>query len=106
MSDPGVEPPLEGLAFLPPGQQQDAESQLAEHDGIDDDVVFVGAQPREHARIGGGSGRLAQDVRVDQVLHSVSVDSDVTGTKKPFAGQASNQSTTPSFARTVRRMRR
>ena len=41
--------------------------------------------------------RLAQDVRVNQIGHSVSVDSDSMGTKNPFSGHARSQLTTPSF---------
>jgi len=38
---------------------------------------------------------FAQHSGVNEVGHSVSVDSDSTGTKKPFSGHASNQSTSP-----------
>src|SRR5205823_1932881 len=82
------------------------ESQLAEDDGIDGDVLLVSAKPRHYARIGRWFRRLAQNVGVDQILHSVSVDSESMGTKKPFCGQASSQSMAPSFCGAARRTRR
>jgi len=61
---------------------------------------------RGATRIGRWFGRLAQNIRADQALHSVSVDSDSIGTKKSFCGQASSQSMAPSFGRGARRTRR
>src|ERR1039457_4703316 len=101
--DTVVEPPLEGRSLLALGQQQNAESHLAEDDGVDRDVLFVGAKPLDHPGIRCRLGRLAQDVGVDQVLHSASVESESTGTKNPFAGQASSQSRAPSLGRAARR---
>src|SRR5262249_20559153 len=104
--DARVEPPLE--AGTPPSvaQQENAEAQLAEDDRIYGDFTFVVAQPLDHFGIGKLLGRLAEDVGVDQVSHNVSVDSDSTGTKKPVSGQASSQSTTPSFGASERRLSR
>jgi hypothetical protein len=62
-------------------EQQDAEPQLSEDYRIDGELVSVGAQPGHDARIGCRAGRLAQHVSVDEILHSVSVDSDAIGTK-------------------------
>ena len=74
--------------------------------GIDGDLALVAPEPLDHPGIGRRLGRLAQDVGVDQISHSVSVDSDSTGTKKPFSGQARSQSTTPSFGGGERRLSR
>jgi hypothetical protein len=41
----------------------------------------MSAKPVEDARIRNWFGGLAEDVSVDEVLHSVSVDSDSMGTK-------------------------
>jgi hypothetical protein len=41
----------------------------------------VAPKPFEHTRIGFLLGGFAQDVGVDQIRHSVSVDSDSIGTK-------------------------
>src|SRR5262249_17957560 len=51
-------------------------------------------------------GGFTEDVGVDQVRHRVLVDSDSTGTKNPFSGHASSQSTTPSLGRALRRRSR
>jgi hypothetical protein len=48
------------------------------------------AKPRHDTRIGCRLRRLAQNVGVDQVLHSASVDSESMGTKKSFRGHASS----------------
>src|SRR6516162_10513909 len=101
-----VEPPLETGAPFPLAQQQNAESQLAEDYGIDGQFTLVPPEPLDHLGNGRLLGRLAQHVGVDQIPHSSSVDPDSTGTKKPFAGHASNQSTTPSFGGAKRRVRR
>jgi hypothetical protein len=52
-------------------------------------------QPSHHTGIRLGARRLAQNVGVNQDCHSVSVDSDSIGTKKPFSGQARSHSRTP-----------
>jgi hypothetical protein len=103
---PASNPPLE--AGAPPSvvQQENAEAQLAEADGIYGDFTFVVAQPFDPFGIREPLGRLAEDVGVDQISRNVSVDSDPTGTKKPFPGQASSQSTTPSFGASERRLSR
>ena len=98
--------PLETGAPFALAQQQNAESQLAEDYGIDGLFTLVAPEPFDHLGNGRRLGRLAQHVGVDQIPHSSSVDADSTGTKKPFAGHASNQSTTPSFGGAKRRVRR
>jgi hypothetical protein len=52
-------------------------------------------KPIDHPPHGLGFGSFAQDVGIDEVIQSVSVASDWIGTKYPFAGQASSQSTMP-----------
>ena len=64
-------------------------------------------QPSGDSRIRSRFGQFAQHIRIYQLLHRrlsegrpvliVSVDSESTGTKKPFCGQESSQSITPAF---------
>jgi len=90
-----------------PGQKdEDPESQFAENDGIDRDVWLMCAKLCHDSRIGRRFRRLTQNVGVDQVLHSASVDSESMGTKKSFCGQARSQSMAPSFRGAARRTRR
>ena len=64
-------------------------------EGTDDDLALVlpeplaDNKPGTRVRLGG----LTEDVGVDQLRHSVSVDSDSIGTKKLVAGHASNRAT-------------
>ena len=101
-----VEPAFQRGPFSSLGKNEDAASQLANNDGIDGDVRLVRTEPCHDARIGHWLRRLAQNVGVDEVLHSASVDSDSIGTKKSFRGQASSQSMTPSFGGAARRTKR
>ena len=94
---PRVEPAFQGGPLPSLGKDENPESEFAENDGIDGDIWLMCAKPRHDPRIGRWLGRLAQNVRVDQVLHSASVDSETMGTKKSFRGQASSQSMAPSF---------
>src|SRR5215204_3918120 len=75
-----------------------SESQLADNHGIDDEFGLVRAEPLDDTTIGAGFGGLAEHVRIDQIRHNVSVDSEAIGTKKPFVGHASSQSTAPAVA--------
>jgi hypothetical protein len=77
----GVEPTLQLAPPLSFGKDQDSKPKLSEDDGIDRDVGSMSAKPVEDARIRNWFGGLAEDVSVDEVLHSVSVDSDSMGTK-------------------------
>ena len=86
--------------------QENAKSQFAENNGIYSEVPLMCAKPRHHTRIGRWFRRLAQDVGVNQVLHSASVDSESMGTKKSFRGQVSSQSMAPSLCGAARRTRR
>ena len=104
--DASVEPPLETGAPPPAAQEENAEAHLTEDDWIDDDFTLVLSEPVNHLGIGHLLGWLAEDVSVDKIFHSVSVDSDSIGTKKPFPGQASSHSTTPSFGGADRRFSR
>jgi len=70
------------------------------------DFRLMCAKPRHDTRIGRRLRRLAQNVGIDQVLHSACVGSEPMGTKKFFCGQASSQSMAPSFRGAARRTRR
>src|SRR2546428_733871 len=98
-----VKPPFQPSSALPLGQEKDAEPDFAEDERVDGDVGLMLPQPVDDLGIWRGLGGFAQDVRVDEELHSVSVDSDSIGTKKFFSGQPSSQSTTPSLGRVGRR---
>src|SRR5687767_9010705 len=65
--------------------------------GLLEVASVVPPQPVDHTGVRAGPGGFAQDVGIDQVLQSVSVDSDSMGMKKPLAGQESSQSTSPSL---------
>ena len=67
------------------------------------DFTFVVAQPFDHFGIGELLGRLAEDVDVDvdEISHNASVDSDSTGTKKPFPGQASQEKEMTARAKAI-----
>ena len=93
--DAAIEPLLQPGAPPSPRQQQNPESNLAEYEGIDHKVALVATKPVERTRVWSDLRRLAQDVGVNEVGHSASVDSDSMGTKNPFSGHASSQSTSP-----------
>jgi len=76
-----AEPIFERGPLLPLGQDQNPVSQFTENNRINGQVPLM-------------------------VLHSVSVGSDSMGAKKPFCGQASSQSTAPSFCGGARRTSR
>ena len=86
METPGpcFEPTFQGGPLPSLGKHENPESQFAENDRIDGNVWLICAKPRYDTRIGGWFRRLAQNVGVDQVLHSASVDSESMGTKKSF----------------------
>src|ERR1700720_1146660 len=63
----------------PAAQQENAEAHLAEDDWIDDDFTLVASEPVNHLGIGYLLGWLAEDISVDEIFHSVSVDSDSIG---------------------------
>lgn len=75
-----VEPGLQSVALFSSRQQEDSESKFAKNDGIDHKIPLVAPQPVNHQRIGGGSRWFAENVCVDQIFHSESVDSESTGT--------------------------
>ena len=62
-------------------EEQDAEANLAEDDRIDGDRALVAVQPLDNPRVRIGLGRLGEDVGIDEVHHSVSVDSESIATK-------------------------
>src|SRR5690349_4964173 len=104
--NPRSEPLLQCSAPSSPPQQENAELQLAENDGIDRKLPFIVREPLHDTPIGHGLGRLTENVGVDQISHSLSVDSDSMGTKKPFSGHAKSHWSTPSLIRDERRLRR
>jgi hypothetical protein len=104
--NPRVEPTFQGGPLPSFGKDENPESQFAKNEGIDSDVWLMSAKPCHDSRIGRRFRRLAQNVGVDQILHSASVDSESMGTKKSFCGQASSQSMAPSFRGTACRTRR
>lgn len=108
METPGsrLEPAFQGRPLPSLGKDENPESKFPENDGIDGDVWFMCAKPLHDARIRLWFRRLAQNVGVDQILHSASVNSEWMDAKKSFRGQASSQSMTPSFRGAVRRMSR
>jgi hypothetical protein len=79
--DSRVEPTLERGALPAPRQQQDAKPKLTNDDRIDREISFVYSQPFHHTAIWLKFCRLAQNVRLDEIFHNVSVDSDSIGTK-------------------------
>lgn len=76
-----IKPALKSITTSTSPQQQDPEADLPKDNGIDNELRFVLAQPTDDPRIGTRLGRLRKDVCVDEVTHSVSVDSDSIGTK-------------------------
>src|SRR5436309_5193052 len=101
-----IEPSFKAGAAFSARQQEGTELDLTEDDRIDGDLALVASQPLDDAGMRSGLGGLAQNVRVNEVGHRVSVDSDSIETKKPFSGQAKSQSTRPSFGFGVRRISR
>ena len=58
-----------------------AEANLTQNYGVYCYGTLVVPQPLDCIGIGGRLGGLAEDISVDQISHSVSVDSDSIGTK-------------------------
>lgn len=103
---PSVEPVFQGFPLPSFRKNKNPKSQFTEDDRINGDLPLLCPQPLDHSRIRIGFRRLAQNVGIDQIFHSASVDSDSMGTKKSFTGQARSQSMTPSFGGATRRTRR
>jgi hypothetical protein len=93
--NPFGKPSLQLLSPRTRRHKMNAEAYLAQNNRIHDDLSFMRAKPINHPPHGLRFGGFAQDVGIDEVFQSVSVDSDWIGTKYPFAGQASSQSTMP-----------
>ena len=104
--DPGLKPFLKPRSSPSFRQKQDSETKLAENDRIDGDFSFVSSQPFNDFRMRCRFGRLAENIGIDEVGHSASVDSASIDTKNPFSGHVSNQSTRPSFDPVLRRTSR
>ncbi len=100
-----IEPPLESRPPLSLCEEQNAKADLAKNHRIDRDLALISSQPIDDGLVRFRFGRFAQDVRVNEKSHNVSVDSDAMGTKKSFSGHSSSQSITPSFDRALRRSR-
>src|SRR5215813_3226364 len=92
-----VEPAFQPAAAFSGRQKLNSKPYLAQDNWIDRNLAFVPPQPVNHFSVRSGLGGFAEHVRDDKIGHSVSVDSDSMGVKKPFSGQASNQSTSPSL---------
>ena len=60
-----VEPALQACSALPAWKKKDAETDLAEDDGINGDFPLVLTQPVDDACIGPRFGGLAQNIRID-----------------------------------------
>ncbi len=58
-----------------------AEANLTQNYGVYRYCTLVVPQPADYIGIWRGLGGLAKDISVDQIGHSVSVDSDSIGTK-------------------------
>jgi hypothetical protein len=104
--DSVVKPTFQCGPFFPFRQDENAEAQFSENNGIDGNVPLMDAKPSHHTSIGGRPRRLTQNVGVNPVLQSESVDSEAMGTKKSFCGQASSHSMAPSFGGSARRTSR
>ena len=104
--NPLGKPAFQTSTPLPRGQKMYPKSNLTQYDRIDRQVALVSTQPFQHPLLRRWLGCFTEDIGVYQINHSVSVDSDSMGTKKPFSGHASNQSITPSFGAGSRRLRR
>jgi hypothetical protein len=70
-------------AALPFCQQQNPEPDFSDDERIDRDLCLVPSEPCDHVEIRRRLGRLAQDVRLDKELHSVSVDSVQSRRRSP-----------------------
>ena len=79
--DPRIKPGFEPASALSCRQEMNAESDLAQNDGVNHQVTLVAPQPFDGLGIGRGLGGYAEDMGDDQIGHSVSVDSDSMGTK-------------------------
>ena len=79
LSHAGVEPLLQLCALPPSVQPENAETNLAENDRVNGHFVLMAPQPRHDPRVGGGPGGLAQNIGVDEISHSVSVNSELNG---------------------------
>ena len=76
-----VEPTLEIRPTLSLGQQQDAKPHLAENNRVHGDVSLISPEPVHHASMRRWFRGLAQHIRINEVLHNASVDSDSIGVK-------------------------
>jgi hypothetical protein len=79
--DAVCEPPLQ----LPPtrsnGQKMNSESYFAKDYRIDDDLLLMVTEPVDNPLGWFGPRGFAEDIGIDEVIQSVSVDSDSIGVK-------------------------
>ena len=75
-----IKPGFESATALSRGEKMNAEPNLAQNDGINHQFTLVAPQPVDCRGIGGRISGFAKDIGVDEVGHSVSVDSDSMGT--------------------------
>src|SRR5262249_24411463 len=93
LRDALFEPLFQSLAAFAGRKEMNTKPNFAENDRVDSKLNLVLSEPLDHFLGRRCFGSLAQYIGVDQVFHRESVDSDSMGTKKPFSGQASSQST-------------
>jgi hypothetical protein len=103
--DPRLEPAFQ-RGWLPSlWKVENPESQFANNDGIYRAVRLMCTEPLDDTGTGEGLVGSLKLSASDQILHSASVDLHSMGTKKPFYGQAGNNSITPWFGGAARRAR-
>ncbi len=106
-----VEPALEPASSTAAGEQQDTEANLTEDDRVHGELRLIVPEPIDDTLVGGGLGRLREDVRVNQIARqsdqpSESVDSDSISTNQPSSGHDRSHSTKPRFGGGVCRVSR
>ena len=76
-----LEPLLESAPALSFWQKMNTELNFTENNRVDGNFAFIFSEPRDNRKIWDRLRELAEDVRVDEIFHSVSVDSDSIGMK-------------------------
>lgn len=67
----GREPSLEALPTTAGRQEKNPVLDFSKNHRVDHEVEFLGTQPREHPRVWGRAGGLAQDVGIHEESHPV-----------------------------------
>lgn len=73
---PCAEPALESSAPDSGPHDQDTVFEFTQNDGADAQFALMTAKPIDDRGIWNGLGRLAQDVRIHEIFHNESVDSE------------------------------